>query len=56
MWCLRMKGYGFDNDSWLTLNNCRCGDFTPKADMAEGFKHIIFKPHILKHHILEQPT
>ena len=35
MWCLRM---GFDNDSWLTLKNCRCGDFTPKADVGEGLQ------------------
>ena len=44
---------GFENSSWLTLNNCRCGDFTPKADMGEGLRTSILKPHILKHHIHE---
>ena len=28
---------GFENHSLSTLNNGRCGAFTPKADMGEGF-------------------
>ena len=28
---------GFDSNSLLTLNSRRCGDFTPKADMGQGF-------------------
>ena len=47
---------GFEHHSLLTLSNWRCGDFTPKADMGEGFKASFFKPHILKHHIPEHPT
>ena len=47
---------GFENNSWLTLNNQSCGDFTPKADMGEGFETIIVKTHILKHHIPEHPS
>ena len=47
---------GFENDSSLTLDNWRCGDFTPNADMGEGVKTISFKPHILKHHIPEHPN
>ena len=27
----------FENNSILTLKNSRCRDFTPKADMGEGF-------------------
>ena len=32
-----------------TLRNWRCGDFTPKADMCEGFWISILKPHIPEH-------
>ena len=46
---------GFENNSLSTLKNWRCGDFTPKADMGEGFKTSMLKPHILKHHIPEHP-
>ena len=32
------------------------GDFTPKADMGEGFGNSSLKPHILKHYIPEHPN
>ena len=32
---------------------CVCVDFTPKANLREGLNTMIFKPHILKHHIPE---
>ena len=47
---------GYETNILLTLNNWRCGDFTPKADMGEGFNTIILEHHILKHHIPEYPT
>ena len=31
---------GFESNSLSTLNDRRCGDFTPKADMGEGFNHV----------------
>ena len=46
---------GFDEHCFLALENRRCGDFTPKADMGEGLTTMMFKPHILKHHIPEHP-
>ena len=49
------KDVGLEHDSLLTLNNWRCGEFTSKADMGEGCKIVMFKPHILKHHIPEHP-
>ena len=29
---------GSENDSLLTLDDRRCGDFTPEADVGEGFR------------------
>ena len=52
---MALEDVGFENDSLLTLNNSRCGDFTPKADVGEVFEIITFKPSILKHHIPEHP-
>ena len=47
---------GLEHDSVLTLNIGRCGDFTAKADMGEGFEHSMLKLHIPKHHIPEHPS
>ena len=37
-WVLRdvVEDVGFEHNMLLVLNNWRCGDFTPKADMGEG--------------------
>ena len=45
---------GFENDSWLTINNWRCGDFTPKAFVGEGFENSSLQPHIPEHPNLDQ--
>ena len=52
---LVFEDVGFQADSLLTLKKQRCGDFTPRAYMGEGFYTSMSKPHILKHHIPEHP-
>ena len=47
---------GFEHNSWLTLNTEGAGTLHLKLIWVRGFKHIMFKPQILKHHIPEHPT
>ena len=44
-----------DRNGLSTLNSWRCWDFTPKAEMCEGFGTSILQPRILEHHIPERP-